>query len=218
MRRSEPDRESTFTALLEEYRLFANLVASLDDSALHQPTRCVGWQVCDVAAHVVGQASDVISGTAGTRTADEQAAALRDEQPSALAEQLLAARDSVGQLAAVLDDTSWAGPSPIPDFTVGQGVHALVNDAYVHADDIRAALGQAFDPGPGLDASLDFVLGALSRDDQSATDPRIARVIGIPATDFADVTGIAAHDFLLVGTGRLDPNGFGLPETVNIFR
>jgi hypothetical protein len=102
--------------------------------------------------------------------------------------------------------------------TIGQGVHALLNDAYVHADDIQAALGLSVDCGPGLTASLDFVVGALQRTDIAAADSKIARFLAVPANQFAAMPGMNAHDFLLAATGRLDPARLGLPDVVNIFR
>ncbi|HEX4559222.1 MAG TPA: maleylpyruvate isomerase family mycothiol-dependent enzyme [Mycobacterium sp.] len=215
--RPEPMREPTVAGLLAEYGGFADLIAELDATAWARPTRCVGWQVCDVAGHVVGQLIDTVSGAAGRRTADEQAAAMRDQPPSALAADLRANAESFAQLSTVFDDTNWGGPSPIPDLTLGEGVHALLNDAYVHADDIRTALGLPADNGSGLQASLDFVLGALIGDDAS-TDPRIAKLLGIPAAEFAGATGFDAHDFLLAATGRLNAARLGLPTSINIYR
>ena len=106
----------------------------------------------------------------------------------------------------------------MPGLTLGQGVHALLQDAYVHGDDIRAALGLPFDPGPGLRASLDFVLGAQLRDDAAAVDPAVARLVDVSIEDFTRQTGMAEHDFLLAATGRADPARLGLPDCVNIFR
>jgi uncharacterized protein (TIGR03083 family) len=216
--RSGPDRAATITGLVDEYRCFAELVGALDASQWTRDTRCVGWQVRDVAGHVVGQVADTVSGAIGTRTPDDQAAALRGESPAALAARLRAATDAVAGLAAAFDDTAWSAPSPVPGLTLGQGVHALLNDAYVHGDDIRCALGLPFDDGPGLHAGLDFVLGALARDDAAAAEPAVARLLGVSPERFAQETGMAAHDFLLAATGRCDPSRLRLPESVNIFR
>ncbi|WP_254848495.1 maleylpyruvate isomerase family mycothiol-dependent enzyme [Mycobacterium sp. IS-2888] len=204
--------------LLDEYRSFAELIGALDDSDWIRETRCSGWQVRDVAGHVVGQVLDTVGGTIGSRTPDDQAAALRGESPEALAGRLRSAMDSVARLAEVFDDAAWSGPSPVPGLTLGQGVHALLNDAYVHADDIRAAVGLPFDAGPGLRASVDFVLGALQRDDAAAADPAVARLLGVSSERFEQETGMAAHDFLLAATGRGDPTRLGLPVSVNIYR
>jgi uncharacterized protein (TIGR03083 family) len=216
--RPGPNRDQTMTGLVDEYRSFAQLIGALSDSDWTCETRCTSWEVRDVAAHVVGQAIDTVSGIIGTRTPDDQAAALRNESRAALAAQLHTALTSIIQLAAVTDDAVWSAPSPVPGLTLGQGTHALLQDAYVHGDDIRAALGLPFDRGSGLHASLDFVLGALLRDQTARTDPTIARLLAVPADHFTQETGMAAYDFLLAATGRGDPALLRLPESVNIFR
>jgi uncharacterized protein (TIGR03083 family) len=196
--RPRPDRHRTITGLVDEYRSFAQLICALSDSDWTRQTRCIGWQVRDVAAHVVGQTIDTVSGTIGSRTPDDQAAALGSESPTVLAEQLHTALTSIAQPARVIDDAAWSAP--------------------VHGDDIRDALGLPFDAGPGLHASLDFVLGALLRDDTARVEPAVARVLAVPAEHFTQQTGLAAHDFLLAATGRRDPATLRLPENVNIFR
>jgi hypothetical protein len=124
----------------------------------------------------------------------------------------------MARIVTVLDDAAWSAPSPVAGLTLGQGLHALQHDAYVHGDDIRAALGLPFDAGPGLLASLDFVLGALSRDDTAAAASAVARLLGGSAVDFTRRTGLAAHDFVLAATGRCDAARLGLPDCVNIYR
>jgi uncharacterized protein (TIGR03083 family) len=216
--RPGPDRHRTITGLVDEYRSFAQLIGALSDSDWTRETRCTSWQVRDVAAHVVGQAIDTVSGAIGSRMPDDQAAALRSESPTVLAAQLHTALSSITQLATVIDDAAWSAPSPVPGLTLGQGTHALLQDAYVHGDDVRAALGLPFDGGPGLHASLDFVLGALLRDDTARVEPDLARLLAVPAERFTQQTGLAAYDFLLAATGRRDPAPLRLPKSVNIFR
>lgn len=216
--RPGPDRDQTMAGLLHQYASFTELIGGLDDSQWACQTRCTGWQVRDVAGHVVGQAIDTVSGTIGDRTPDEQAGALRGEPPTVLAARLRTAMDSLTRLMPVFDDALWSAPSPVPGITIGQGMHSLLLDAYVHGDDIRAALGLALDTGPGLRASLDFVLGALLRDVTAAAEPAIAQLLATPADRFSEETGIAAHDFVLAATGRCEPARLPLPDTINIFR
>lgn len=216
--RPGPDRQRTIAGLLDEYRSFAELIGSLKVPDWTRETRCTGWQVRDVAGHVAGQAIDTVSGAIGTRTPEDQAAALRSESPTALAARLHASIDAITRLATVFDNAAWSGPSPVPGLSLGQGVHALLHDAYLHGDDIRAAVGLPFDGGPGFQASLDFVLGALSRDDAAAAEPAIAQLLVIRADRFSEQTGIAVHDFLLAATGRSDPARLLLPEILNIYR
>jgi Mycothiol maleylpyruvate isomerase N-terminal domain len=128
MTRSAADRAPTMSELLNQYELFAALLAPLDLCGWTVSSRCAGWQVRDVAAHVVGQAADVVSGAAGTRTSDQQAVALRDQPPGALVDRLLAAKESLSGLASGLNDTVWKAPSSIPGLTVGQGIQTLVHE------------------------------------------------------------------------------------------
>jgi uncharacterized protein (TIGR03083 family) len=218
MVRPGPDRHRTIARLVNEYRSFAELVGSLNVPDWTRGTRCTGWQVRDVARHLVGQAIDTVSGAIGTRTPEDQAAALRSEPPTALAARLHAAIDAITRLATAFDDAAWSAPSPVPGLSLGQGVHALLHDAYLHGDDIRAAVGLPFDGGPGLQASLDFVLGALLRDDAAAAEPAIAQLLVVRADRFSEHTGIAVHDFLLAATGRSDPARLLLPDILNIYR
>jgi uncharacterized protein (TIGR03083 family) len=216
--RPGPVREHTVAGLLREYRSFVDLVTGLDADAWRRPTRCAGWQVRDVAGHVLGQLIDTVTGAAVTRSADEQAAEMRQYSPRAIAAQMQTAVESFIQLLSTLDDTNWIEPSPIPRFTLGQGVHAPLNDAYVHRDDIRTALAIAPDRGPGLVDSLDFVLGVLIRSGAASAEPSVARLLDIPAAGFTDATGVDAYEFLLAATGRLDAARLGLPESINIYR
>lgn len=216
--RPGPIREHTVAGLLREYRSFVDLVKGLDGNAWRRPTRCVGWQVRDVAGHVVGQLIDTVNGTAGTRLPDEQAVEMREHSPGALAAQMRTGAESFARLSKALDDTNWVGASAIPRFTLGQGVHALLHDAYIHRDDIRAALAMAPDRGPGLVDSLDFVLGVLIRNGAASAEPRVARLLDIPAAVFTKATKVDAYEFLLAATGRLDAARLGLPESVNIYR
>ncbi|WP_375482033.1 maleylpyruvate isomerase family mycothiol-dependent enzyme [uncultured Mycobacterium sp.] len=152
------------------------------------------------------------------RSPADHAADLRDQSATALAAKLRSATDSIARLLSTLDDTGWRAPSSVPGLTVGQGVHTLLSDAYIHGDDIRAAFGQGSDRGPGLCASLDWVLGALARDDAATADSHIARLLTVPAAAFRATTGIDEHDFLLAATGRFDAARLNLPEIVNIYR
>ena len=91
----------------------------------------------------------------------------------------------------------------------------LLHDAYIHRDDIRAALAMAPDRGPGLVDSLDFVLGELIRNGTASAEPSVARLLDIPAAVFTRATGLDADKFLLAATGRLDAARLGLPESIN---
>jgi len=189
--------------LLEELDRFAELVQDLNEDEWASPTRCVGWTVADVAAHLIGTMTDVVEGRLdglGTpevtqREVDER----RGRSPKELADECFEARTLAGQLLAAFDDAAYAAPPPGGyDGTLAEAVEALWYDAYLHADDIRAAIGRPTEIGPGLAASTSHVAG-------------FARAQGwdgeIPTDD------AAAHEFVLVATGR-STGGDGSPPNI----
>ncbi|MEB3033299.1 maleylpyruvate isomerase family mycothiol-dependent enzyme [[Mycobacterium] nativiensis] len=218
MTRPTPQRAQTISQLLDEYQHFADLLSSIEVAAWNRATRCSKWQVCDVAGHVVGQAVETVNGTIGTRTPDQQAASLRHLPPSTLALQLLDARSKTAVLAATFDDSDWEKSSPLPYFTIGQGMHSLLADTFIHADDIRAALGRPSATGPALYTSIGFILGLHSRDKAALADQDVAPLLHLPPESIAEATGLDPHEFLLAATGRRDATSLGLPPCINVFR
>ena len=55
-------REETVAGLAAELADFEALVRALDERAWATPTRCDGWTVADVAAHVAGTLTDILAG------------------------------------------------------------------------------------------------------------------------------------------------------------
>ena len=55
-------REEIQTGYVQELAAFAGLMRPLDARQWALPTRCEGWTVADVSAHVVGGLADVVSG------------------------------------------------------------------------------------------------------------------------------------------------------------
>ena len=205
------------SGLLAAYGAFADRLDGLDDDAWRAPTRCGGWEVRDIAGHVVGLANDAATGVPGSRTPDEQAGALREQQPAELAARL---RDTVASLRAlmdVLDDAAWEGPSGVPDTTLAKGVHGLWWDTYAHDDDVRAALGIDADRGPNLTASIAYLAYQLTK---RGWGPATLALDSIPAIDIGaggpKITG-DPHDFMLVAAGRADAATLGLDAAVNVY-
>jgi uncharacterized protein (TIGR03083 family) len=212
-----PDRATVGAGAIAEYEAFAALLESLSEADWHTPTRCEGFAVCDVAGHVVGLAEDVAKGVPGSRTAEAEAASVRDDGPAGAAARLRIAIDAVRALVSALDDAAWDGPSGLPDLTLGRGVLTLWYDTFVHADDLRAALGRPSARGAGLDASVSYLTGELDRRGWGpatiALDGLAERVIGSGGTS---VTGDPLQ-FVLIATGRADPAGLGVDPSVNIY-
>jgi uncharacterized protein (TIGR03083 family) len=201
---------------LAQYDAFAALIADLTDAQWNAASRCDGWQTRDVAGHVVGLAEDTAAGALGSRNADEEAASLRHETPAGAAARLRVAVASIGALLDVIDDDAWAGPSGVPDLTLGDGVLTLWYDTYVHGDDIRDAIGAAPDRGAGLDATICYLARQLT------TRGWGAATLALDDTGRYDIAGGGpeitgdAHGFMLVATGRADASTMGLEPDVSI--
>lgn len=212
-------RTQVLRGAIDEYERFAELIAGLDDQAWTRPTRCEGWAVRDVAAHVAESAADVIAGTIGQRTADQEAAAGRGRTPTEQAAFLRSTLTAFTRLAGALDDAAWQAASPVAGMSIGKGVLTIWFDTYIHADDIRHAVGLPSVHGDGLRASLEYVRLEL---EERGWGPARIEVDDQPVIEVGSGAGPAirgdALEFLLVGTGRLDPGRFGLDETVNVFR
>ena len=105
----------------------------------------------------------------------------------------------------MLDDDAWNGPSPIPDLSLGDGVLTLWYDTYVHADDIRDAIGAPSDRGAGLGASVAYLARELTT---RGWGPATLTLDDVPAqavgTGGPTVTGDPL-EFVLAATGRRDP-------------
>jgi uncharacterized protein (TIGR03083 family) len=200
-----------------EYEGFASLIEGLSDKQWNAPARCTGWQTRDVAGHVVGLAEDTAAGVPGSRNAEEEAASVRHESPAGAAARLRAANASLRALTDAIDDDAWNGPSGVPDLTLGQGVLTLWFDTYIHADDIRAAIGQASVRGDGLDAAIAYLAGQLEAKGWGpatvALDDGGRYEIGGGGRE---ITGDAMQ-FALVATGRAEPATMGLDADVSIY-
>jgi uncharacterized protein (TIGR03083 family) len=211
-------REEAIAGLLAEYEAFGDLVRSLDERQWEAPSRCDGWTAGDVARHVVGTATDVANGVAGTHTPDEEVAERKGRSAKDIADELEIALGTLRNLAAIIDDNAWDGPSPVPDLTMRQGILTLFYDVFVHGDDIRAAVGlPAATPGLGLDASVEYLAEQLH---QRGWGPATLVLDGVEKADIGGggdpITGDPMR-FVLVACGRSDPSTLGLDEKVNIY-
>jgi uncharacterized protein (TIGR03083 family) len=217
-------RDEVVAGYTDELERFEALVRSLDDETWERPSRCEGWRVADVAAHVTGLLADIVAGRfegLGTpemtqREVDER----RGRTPKELADELHEVAAAGSSTLAGLDDEAWKGPAPagiLP--TLGDGVEALWYDAWVHGDDIRAAAGLPTERSPGLRASVIHVASLL---EATGWGPATLALDGMEAVPVGDGSGTRVtgepHQFVLVATGRADPATLGLDETVNVYR
>jgi uncharacterized protein (TIGR03083 family) len=211
------ERTDVARGALDEYESFAALIESLDASQWDAPTRCTAFQVRDVAGHVVGLAEDVVQGVPGSRNAEEEAASVRGDSPAQVAARLRAVIAALQPLLDALDDDMWNGPSGVPDLTFGRGVLTLWYDVFVHADDIRAAVGRPTERGAGLAASVEYLAGELTT---RGWGPATLALDGIARYDVGaggrEITGDPMQ-FVLVATGRAEPATIGLEPGVSIY-
>ena len=211
------ERTDVARGALDQYESFAALIESLDASEWEAPTRCTAFQVRDVAGHVVGLAEDVVKGVPGSRNAEEEAASVRGDSPVQAAARLRAAIAALRPLLDALDDDMWNGPSGVPDLTFGRGVLTLWYDVFVHADDIRAAIGRPTERGAGLAASVEYLAGELT---QRGWGPATLALDGIARYDVGaggrEITGDPMQ-FVLVATGRAEPATIGVEPGISIY-
>jgi uncharacterized protein (TIGR03083 family) len=208
-------REEVSAGLLAELDRFEELVRSLDESQLTQPTRCEGWSVADVAAHVVGSMADVVAGRldglGSPEVTEREVAERRGRTGTELADELAGVRKAAADLLPVFDDAAWSGPAPGGyDGSLGDGVEALWYDAYLHADDIRSAIGEPTVRTEGLRGSVSHVAFELGK---RGWGPATLALDGVPQFEVGGggrrVEG-DAHAFVLAATGRADAGPFGV--------
>ena len=220
-------RTEVTTGLLEELENLKALIQSLTPAEWARPSRCTGWTVGDVAAHVVGGMADVaalrLEGLGTPEGTDRQVRERRGREPGQIADELGATIKSTAQLLSAFDDAAWAMPSPGGfDFTLGEGVEALWHDAWLHGDDILVAVGRPSARGDGMKASVSHIADVLTRE---GWGPAVLALDGVP--EFA-VSGTASNGhprftgdplaFVMAATGRAAPGTVGLDEKANIYK
>jgi uncharacterized protein (TIGR03083 family) len=204
---------------LDEYESFAALIDSLDAAAWDAPTRCTGFLVRDVAGHVVGLAEDVVKGRARQpqrRTGSGIGA--RRLGPRRSRHGCAPRSMAIQPLLDALDDDAWNGPSGVPDLSFGRGVLTLWYDAFVHADDIRAALGRPVGGAAPVSPRVSSTSRASSPTGVGPGDA--ARSTVCRATTSAPAGARSAGDpmqFVLVATGRADARRWASTPGVNIY-
>jgi uncharacterized protein (TIGR03083 family) len=217
-------RDVVIPGMLSEYQSFAELVRGLSDTEWEAPSRCEGWRVADVSAHVVGQLTDVVNlrldGLGTPDVTKRQVDERRGRVPSELTDELEASAKVAGDLASSFDESAWEAPAPPgATGTLGFGLEALWFDTYLHADDIRSALGLTGLRGEGLRPSLSHIAQVLSEQGWGPADLVFEgfEKFAVSGGGGRTVTG-DAFTFVLASTGRSHPASIGLDDSVNIYR
>ena len=216
-------RDQIEKGFVEELSAFTALVRSLDADQLDAPTRCEGWTVRDVAAHVAGTLADITAGRFEGLGTPEVTQREVDEREGRSASQLAEELDEVNAasqgLFAAFDDDAWEAEAPAGVArTVGWGVESLWYDAFVHGDDIRHALGQPSVPSDAIRAAVSHITAVLTDQGYPASTVALDGIEPFDVSGGGQTISGDALAFVLAGTGRGDPAAIGLDETVNIYR
>jgi uncharacterized protein (TIGR03083 family) len=216
-------REEVVAGFTDEIIRFADLARSIDAKDWEAASRCDGWTVADIAGHVTGQLSDIVNGRfdgLGTpEVTEREVLERRGKTPDEIADELTEAAKVGADILSSFDDAAWAGPPPggLPG-TLGAGVEGLWCDAWVHADDIRDAIGRPSEPGPGVRASVSHVADLLT---DKGWGPATIAVSGVEEFPVSGGGGQRVEGdpitFVLVATGRKDASALGLDPGVNVY-
>jgi uncharacterized protein (TIGR03083 family) len=219
------DRDLVTKCYPIELEAFEDLLRSLSPEQWTAPTRCEGWRVCDVAAHVAGTLDNIVNGRFdGLGSPEVTAAEVSDREgrsPHEVAEEIRACADAAAGLLAVFDDDAWSGPSPagaVP--TRGDGGESLWYDTWLHGEDIREAAGlPRVTTGESVGAAVRHVAVVL---DSQGWGPAVLALDGQDAVVVGDGSGPHitgdAYRFVLAATGRIPAADIGEDDTVNIYR
>jgi uncharacterized protein (TIGR03083 family) len=148
--------------LRDERARLSEFLAGLAPEEWEKPSLCDGWRVKDVVAHLVGNVVDSLAlrfDDVGSPEYNQRQ--VNERAQSSPAELLGEWSENAPKLEAALtafDAEAWSAPfSGLPTGTLGDAVRRLLEDLWVHAQDIRIGLGATASPGPGLRATLESV-------------------------------------------------------------
>jgi uncharacterized protein (TIGR03083 family) len=218
-------RSIVVPGMVAEYGAFADLLADMSPEQWESQTRCSGWRVADVAAHVVGQLSDVsalrLDGLGTPEVTARQVDERRGRTAGDLAEELRATTKTATDLVEAFDEDAFNAEGPQGNGqTLGFGLESLWFDTYLHADDILAAVGRSTTDTAGLAPSVSHISQVLT---QQGWGPATIELDGLDAFavsggDQDRQIGGDPMQFILVATGRIDASSMDLDPTVNIYR
>ena len=217
-------RDTVVPGMLAEYRTFEVLVRAQSGDSWGTPTRCDGWRVADVAAHVIGQLTDVVNlrlddlGSPGATA--RQVAERSGRPPEELADELAEGTTTAAALVGAFDEAAWDAPVAGSSVgSLGSGLESLWFDTFLHADDIRAALGQHEEEDGSLTASVSHIAQVLTEQGWAAATLSFDETpaFAVSGGGGRTISG-KAMPFILASTGRADPAVLGLDPSVNIYR
>lgn len=133
-------------AIRREMRGVLTCLSSLEDTAWSDPTRCAGWSVTDLVAHLVwGQRLEAgaLRGAAEGRDAAEVPAPVEAGDPDVLVDRLRAAHAELDGFLEALDEGALErfAPMPFGAAPVGLLLQIITMEVGIHASDLREAVG-----------------------------------------------------------------------------
>jgi uncharacterized protein (TIGR03083 family) len=218
------ERSVVVPGMINEYTAFADLLDTLSPEQWESTSRCADWRVADVAAHVVGQLSDVsalrLDGLGTPEVTARQVAERSGSTAGQLAGELRGTIKTASELVAGFDEAAYNADGPQGNGqTLGFGLESLWFDTYLHADDMRSVLGQPTPSPAGLAPSVSHISAMLT---EQGWTPATIRLTGLD--DFLVSGGggqVISGDpmqFVLVSTGRAEAATMALEPSVNIYR
>jgi uncharacterized protein (TIGR03083 family) len=194
---------------VRQHRRLADELGKLDAAGWAAPTRCEGWSVQDVVAHLVttnqfwaysitqgtaGEPSQLLVGFDPVASPAEMVAAVRSRSPEDTYERFRAGNDALCELLGSVDGPQWDLPAEAPPGHVA--IRSVVLhahwDSWIHERDILVPAGAPTDPEPDEVAAALVYAAALGPAFLASTGSTRPGTLEVVATD-PDVRFVIEH-------------------------
>ncbi|MGW5452882.1 maleylpyruvate isomerase family mycothiol-dependent enzyme [Nocardia sp. NPDC003979] len=215
------DKSRIIDETCREYGELGDRFADISVRELDNPTRCSGWTVRGVLAHLLATGEDVIDGTIGTRPPDVQARGYPQATPQFFASGFRSVAQRLRPHLESLDDAIWAADTyGVAGQPFGVGVLTLVHEIAVHADDVDDALGRrVLLSDSAVTTSTEWLSTEFDRLDYPKTRVVLSTGQELTAGSGGEemvLTGTPL-EFMRAATGRIDAEVVGGPADLNIY-
>ena len=154
---SKVDQEQLVADLKLQRERLQSYLKGIPEAAWDTESLCGGWRVRDVVAHLVGNATDLAAQNLEGVGSPEYTQRQVDERTNKSIDELLTEWDEQGPAyeaaIAALPKEIWESPYE-PWGTVGEALERMLEDIWVHTQDIRLPLGDGIEEGPGSGAAI----------------------------------------------------------------